>query len=59
MDQEPVKDTSSKFRKWLKTAKFLMWTMAIALVICLFYLFWSISNGDLPTFEQLENPEYD
>lgn len=46
-------------QRWLKIAKFAMWSLAIGLVLSLFYLFWSISSGDLPTFEQLENPEYD
>lgn len=59
MDQDQTVDKSSRNRKWLKIAKFTMWTLAIALVLSLFYLFMSISKGDLPTFEQLENPEYD
>lgn len=59
MDQETSIDTSSKFKRWLKIAKFVMWALAIGLVVSMFYLFWNISKGDLPTFEQLENPEYD
>lgn len=59
MDQDQTVDKSARNRKWLKIAKFTMWTFAIALVISMFYLFFSINKGDLPTFEQLENPEYD
>lgn len=59
MDQENSIDTSVKYRKWLKIAKVVMWSLAFALVFSLFYLFWKINQGDLPTFKQLENPEYD
>jgi len=59
MDQDQTVDISTKYQKWLKLAKFIMWSLAIALVVSMFYLFWSISKGDLPTFEQLENPQYD
>jgi len=59
MDQDQTVDKSTKYQKWLKIAKFILWTSAIALVVSMFYLFWSISKGDLPTFEQLENPQYD
>jgi penicillin-binding protein 1A len=58
-DQDQIVDKSTKNKKWLKIAKFSMWTLAIALVFSMFFLFYSISNGDLPTFKQLENPEYD
>lgn len=58
-DNTTSADLTSKFRKWLKIAKFVMWSLAIALVASMFYLFWSINQGDLPTFQQLENPEYD
>lgn len=51
-------------KKWNK-AKILrniavtLWIAAVAGVICLFLLFNYISKQDIPTFEDLENPEYD
>lgn len=59
MDQEKTPETPKKDAKWLKRAKIVMWSLAIALVVGLFLLFWIINKDDLPTFEQLENPKYD
>ncbi|MEM9548517.1 MAG: transglycosylase domain-containing protein [Bacteroidota bacterium] len=59
MDQETQSGISDKNKKRLKIAKIVLWTLAIGLVLSLFIIFYSISKGDLPTFEQLENPQYD
>ena len=59
MDQEKQSENPTKRRKWLRIAKVLMWTLAIGLVLGLFFIFWTIGRGDLPTFEELENPKYD
>lgn len=48
-----------KYAKWLKIAMYVMWTLAILSVIAVFLVFFTISKGDMPTFEQLENPQYD
>lgn len=49
------KTSTSKF---FKRAVLLMWIGAIGLVLGIFFFFFTLSNGDLPTFEDLENPEY-
>lgn len=59
MDQDQTVDKSTRNQKWLKTATYTMWSLAVVLVLSILFLFLSISKGDLPTFEQLENPEYD
>ena len=59
MDQEVKDNKERKFARWLMIAKFILWTTAIGMVCALFYLFYSINQGDLPTFEELENPQYD
>lgn len=59
MDLEKTPDVSDKKSKWLKIAKFVLWTLAIGLVFGIFMIFWTINKRDLPTFEQLENPQYD
>lgn len=37
----------------------LLWLVLIAGILFLFFLFNGISKGDLPSFEDLENPQYD
>jgi len=59
MDQEKKPKIPNKDANWLKIAKIAMWSLSIAMVVGLFLLFWTINEGDLPTFEQLENPKYD
>lgn len=49
----------SKYGRWLMIAKYLLWTLAIVLVVGGFLVFYTISKGDLPSFEELENPKYD
>ncbi len=55
------KDSSQphKFKRWLTIAKYLMWTAALMTVVGGFLVFYTIGKGDMPTFEQLENPQYD
>lgn len=36
-----------------------MWLLALLLVLAVFALFYSLNKSDLPTFKDLENPEYD
>lgn len=49
----------TKQDKWLSIAKKVLWILAIAFVVMWIVIFTTISKGDLPTFEQLENPQYD
>ncbi len=58
MDKEKQSKIPDKGKR-LKIVKIVLWTFAIVLILGLFLLFWSINKGDLPTFEQLENPKYD
>jgi penicillin-binding protein 1A len=58
MDQEKQSEMPD-YGKWLKIAKIVLWTLAAGIVLGILLLFWSISKGDLPTFDQLENPNYD
>lgn len=51
-DDQPVK------RRW-KWLLYGLWILTIAGFIGMFVLFYSLSNGDIPTFEELENPTYD
>jgi len=60
---ETDKETTSE-KKWNKSKIFkivtlLLWIGAIAGVISVFLLFNYISKQDIPSFEDLENPEYD
>lgn len=48
-----------KKRKWIDWLVWVMWAFAI-LGFCVFsFIFFRISNGDLPSFADLENPKYD
>ena len=52
--------TATKSKKnWITWLIYAMWTLAILGCIAGVYLFTSISKGDLPSFEELENPQYD
>jgi len=55
------KDNSQpkKTKTWQKALKVFLWSAAIFLVLASFFTFYTINKGDLPTFEELENPEYD
>ena len=59
MKEDNKQDTTTKHSRWLVAAKFLLWTLALMLVLGCFLLFYTLNQGDLPTFEQLENPQYD
>ena len=50
---------STKQRKWLKYLVFAFWGLAIIGVLSSFIIIGSIANTDLPSFEELENPQYD
>ncbi|MEE9438176.1 MAG: transglycosylase domain-containing protein [Saprospiraceae bacterium] len=59
MEEEKKIEQFNKYSKRLNLAKIIMWALALLMVIGIALLFWTISKGDLPTFKQLENPEYD
>lgn len=44
---------------WLRRAKIVLWSLAALLIVGTFLLFFTLSRSDLPTFKDLENPEYD
>lgn len=46
-------------RGWIKWLVIALWIGAIATVVFCIYLFSSLANGNLPSFEDLENPKYD
>ena len=41
------------FKKFIKA----FWILILSAVLAIFFLFFLTSLGDLPTFEQLENPQ--
>lgn len=49
----------NKRRKFLKPFIILLWILTILTVAIISYVLWSTSQGDLPSFKDLENPEYD
>lgn len=42
--------------KWLVS---ILWTALVVVIVSVFVLFYNLSQGDLPSFADLENPEYD
>jgi len=50
---------SSKKRKWLKWVIYGLWIAVILGFVSIFLTFYNLANGDLPSFQDLENPEYD
>ncbi len=50
---------STKERRWVGWLSKLLWLGAIVGVIASAVVFFMISRTDLPTFEELENPQYD
>lgn len=50
---------SGKERKLLKPIIKALWILSIAGLIALLFFFFYLSNDDLPSFDTLENPEYD
>lgn len=61
MDIEKEKEPTKKWNKSrvLKVLCYVLWGGAILGVISAFLIFNYISKQDIPTFEDLENPEYD
>lgn len=55
-DQLQNTNRSSKYFHWASRA---IWALAILALLTLAYTFISLSKGDIPSFAQLENPEYD
>ncbi|MFT6807420.1 MAG: penicillin-binding protein 1A [Saprospiraceae bacterium] len=51
--------SSTTERTWLKWFARFLWVGAIAAVIGGALILWSVSRGDLPGFQELENPQYD
>ena len=47
-----------KLHGWKKKFIIALWILAGLSIISVWYIFYNISKGDLPTFEQLENPKY-
>ncbi len=56
-----LKEILQKFKhpKVLKYLSYALWVMAIGGVIVGFFVFFYLARTDLPTFTELENPEYD
>ena len=46
-------------RKWLTWLAYILWGGALIAVIASFAIIISVANSDLPSFEDLENPQYD
>jgi penicillin-binding protein 1A len=46
------------FNNWQKWLTLSIWAVAILIVTGIYLLFYNISKGDLPTFDELENPKY-
>ena len=59
MKEEKDNSQPKKTKTWQKALKVFLWSAAIFLVLASFFTFYTINKGDLPTFEELENPEYD
>jgi penicillin-binding protein 1A len=53
------KETFTKSRSWVKPAIYTIWALSVLFVLMAIWVFVNISSGDLPTFEDLENPDYD
>ena len=45
--------------KWLKVVAYSLWAITIGGMLTAFSIFYVFSKGELPSFEQLENPKYD
>ena len=50
---------NSKERRSLKIIAYVLWGLAIGGVLTAGIIFYTFSKGELPSFEQLENPQYD
>jgi len=56
---EEENEKSIKVRPWLRYLSWLLWLAAIAGILGVAYLFYDVSKGDIPSFADLENPQYD
>ncbi len=56
---DEIENKRKKRHRIFKWLVYLLWIGIIAGTIFCFVLFNKLSNGDLPSFEQLENPQYD
>ena len=52
-------ENSIRVRPWLRYLCWTIWLLAIAGVIGVAYLFYDVGKGDIPSFADLENPQYD
>jgi len=59
MGMEDNSTTELKKRKWLRWLVWSFWAIVMIGVLATIIKFYNLSNGDLPSFEDLENPEYD
>ena len=50
---------SEKDRRWLGWLSKLLWVLTITGMIAAFLIILSVAKSDLPSFEELENPQYD
>ena len=50
---------NTKQRSWLKNLAYSFWILTVGGILVSGVVFFIFSRGDLPSFEQLENPEYD
>ncbi len=58
-DENTHIESAPKSRRWLKWITWLLWLGVITGTIFGVVLFYNLSKSDLPSFEQLENPQYD
>ncbi len=56
---EEIAFEPKKKRKWLKWLVYGLWLAVLLGLIFSFFTFFTLANGDLPSFEDLENPKYD
>ena len=47
-----------QLKTWQKYFIVSLWAFLLIILVAIWMLFYNISKGDLPTFEQLENPKY-
>ena len=52
-------DIPNRPKKWMRYLIIALWAAIIIGIIAVLAFFFKIANGDLPSFEELENPKYD
>lgn len=55
-EAQPNETRKPRVYKWIL---WVLWAVILISVLSVFLLFYNLSKGDLPSFEDLENPEYD